>query len=349
MGEIPRIIQEPDNQAVDLNTQVFSAHCIGVKGLYNLGNTCFMNSVLQPLLHIPALVKFFLADISTPAHPKFTCATSKHEAKSCVACEVDSLFSRMYNGKKKPFCPSDLLYSVWKSSAEMAGYEQQDAHEFLICLRTCLHQSLGGQQFNCNCIIHQLFAGVLQSDVICTMCGKKTETYDPFLDLSLDITPESTSLSGCLQNFTKSEIIPVDVYRCEGCGQVASEFSKRMSIRVAPKTLVVHLKRFEHGAQSRFKIDKHVDFPTSISISSFMTEINEPEEANFSMEDVNLQDSSLYRLMGVVAHVGGLDSGHYTSFVKYRKDWFFIDDAHVSLATEDKVLGSQAYMLFYSS
>lgn len=333
----------------ELDDRVFTKHCVGVKGLYNLGNTCFMNSVLQPLMHIPDLVTYFLSYSGKAQHRRANC-TENQAGKPCVACELDALCVRMFNGNKKPVCPSELLYAIWRGSSEMAGYEQQDAHEFFICLRNSLHKDIGGQQYNCSCVVHQLFAGVLQSDVTCPLCRAKTETYDPFLDISLDLMHHGdymASIEDCLENFSKTESILMDSYTCPHCHQGVNDVLKRMTIRSAPKILVIHLKRFEHGS-TRVKIDKHISFPLFLDMYKYSAEYQEDDSmTNFGLTE---GDEALpYRLIGAISHVGSLDSGHYTSYVVYRDQWFFIDDALVDLATETDVLNSQAYMLFYSA
>lgn len=350
LGLVPSLLKTVRDPSDDEpNPAVFTKHCVGVKGLYNLGNTCFMNSVLQPLFHIPDLAKYFLSFATgkgAGGHRKSNC---KAADQPCVACELDALFVRMYNGNKKPVCPSEMLYAVWKGSAQMAGYEQQDAHEFFVCLRSALHKAIDGHQFNCNCIVHELFAGVLQSDLTCPHCHHKAETYDPFLDLSLDIVHHGqymTSLTECLEHFTRPEPIAMDAYKCPQCGLGTEELHKRMLMRATPKVLVVHLKRFEHG-HSRHKIDKPVAFPLFLDLQPYTVEYNEDPNGMHDFESAGRLPP--YKLMSVVAHVGSLDSGHYTSYVRFRDDWFFIDDAQVTLTTEEAVLAAPAYMLFYTA
>lgn len=342
-GLVPSLLRTAVDPCDDeLNPKVFTRHCVGVKGLYNLGNTCFMNSVLQALLHIPDLARFFLP-YGAAGHRRAACAVAP-----CVACEMDALLVRVYNGNRKPVCPSGLLHAVWREASEMAGYEQQDAHEFFLCLRAGLHRALDGQQFNCECIVHRLFSGVLQSDVTCPECRSKNETYDPFLDISLDLVHQGGQLGSveeCLRVFTKTESISTDTYQCANCSLSLNDVNKRMAIRSAPKVLVVHLKRFEHGS-TRTKIDRHVGFPLLLDLGAYSAEtLVVGDEQMLGMA----AGHPPYKLLAVVAHVGTLDSGHYTSYVRYRDEWFFVDDALVTLTTEAAVLAAPAYMLFYAA
>ncbi|CBI25550.3 unnamed protein product, partial [Vitis vinifera] len=107
----------------------------GLRGLNNLGNTCFMNSVLQALLHTPPLRNYFLSD----RHNR----NSNKNLRLCLACDMDAMFSAVFSGDRTPYSPAKFLYSWWQHAANLASYEQQDAHEFFISMLDGIHEKMG--------------------------------------------------------------------------------------------------------------------------------------------------------------------------------------------------------------
>ena len=66
-------------------------------------------------------------------------------------------------------------------------------------------------------LIHQIFGGRLRSRVTCMKCKANSDTFDPILDLSLDIRG-ATSVEQALKNFTTVETLHGtgnDRYKCD--------------------------------------------------------------------------------------------------------------------------------------
>jgi ubiquitin carboxyl-terminal hydrolase 22/27/51 len=142
----------------------------------------------------------------------------------------------------------------------MAGYRQQDAHEYFQFLVNGLHSCTPGHAESydkqCTCFFHQMFYGELRSSVMCHKCGQTTNTHDPMADLSLDIqlqnkkrklgratTSSTANLIGCLESFTAPEDLHADAaYHCEKCGNTPQRASKRLQIRKLPVILCMQLK-----------------------------------------------------------------------------------------------------------
>lgn len=80
----------------------------------NLGNTCFMSSVLQALMHTPPLRNYFLSDL----HNRFVCQQKGRRKKSggggnlglCLACDLDAMYSAVFSGDRTPYSPAKFLY-----------------------------------------------------------------------------------------------------------------------------------------------------------------------------------------------------------------------------------------------
>eukprot|EP00808_Paulinella_micropora_P010889 g51759.t1 len=289
---------------------VLSKSLLGLRGMFNLGNSCFMNVVLQALIHNPLLRDYFLSDLhnskTCPVNKAFKAeqqqqqqaqtqstvnkdTDSKKRLTPCLDCELDSLYNEAYSGECKPISPHSLLYAMWLYADSLAGYRQQDAHECLMALLDGLHAHSGssvdfapdGQR--CRCVVHQAFGGSLRSDVQCDRCNLVSSAYDPVFDISLDLSKLDPTVEGkleqCLDNFTKQEkLTDDDKFHCKRCGSV-QDSTKQFSIHTLPGTLCLHLKRFEHNHKKKpgskvttTKITTKLTFPlTNLNMARYLT------------------------------------------------------------------------------
>lgn len=157
-----------------------------LRGLNNMGHTCFMNAILQALLQVPFLKDFYFSE----GHLESGCDISQNGGH-CIACELGNIVYTSHSGENTPFSPAEFLQAWWMlaEGALGGGCKQQDAHEFFLFILNMLSNVNGMEEF-----IPQLFSGTLRSDIICSACGAISTSKDEFTHLSLDIPPPSRLL-----------------------------------------------------------------------------------------------------------------------------------------------------------
>lgn len=159
---------------------------------------------------------------------------------------------------------------------------------------------------------------------------------DPFWDISLDLgeVPHGSglpkSLIDCLDRFTRAEHLgSSSKIKCGSC-KVYQESTKQLSMHTLPIVASFHLKRFEHSSQIDKKISTFISFPFELDMKPFMSKVND------SLGDY------MYSLYAVINHLGSIDKGHFTAFVRHHKDvWVKCDDHMISTASLNDVLNSE--------
>ncbi|XP_031560730.1 ubiquitin carboxyl-terminal hydrolase 3-like [Actinia tenebrosa] len=324
-------------------------------GLRNLGNTCFMNAILQSLSNIQPFSCYFKelpafelrAENSLNKMPYFT--RSRKPDEGCLVEELRKVLCALWQGGGVSHSPESLFHVVWKVVPRFRGYQQQDAHEFMHYLLDRVHTELLLSQKACfgkETIVTGIFGGILQSEVTCLTCMTESKTHDPFLDLSLEIPPEYQNRKGksrenpcqlqeCMTHFAALEnLTESEFYMCPNCNK-KQESTKKFWIKRLPNVLSLQLKRFRFQSFLRTKLETYVQFPMrGLDMSPYVLQVS-------VLGILQLLSISLWFVYRVSA-------GHYTTFACHEGAWYNFNDSNVTRTDEDHVSKAKGYIFFYT-
>ncbi|XP_022913948.2 ubiquitin carboxyl-terminal hydrolase 35 [Onthophagus taurus] len=306
----------------------------GKVGLNNLGNTCYMNSILQALF----MTKLFRNSVllsSRDATPLFS--------------KLQSLFALLQFSERCSLSPNDLL-----NLARPPGFQQghqHDSSEFLGYLLDALHEQEKSTYSNTaqgdniqpgssdfqpseNTVVQRSFGGRAVTHSHCVVCGSHSERADSFRELQLSIPTNCSNHS--VQTLVDFYLQPEQLcgdnqYHCDNCERLTD--GERISKIVQfPAQLILTLKHFRYdpASQQRTKLLLRVDL-----------------DAFIVLENVR------YTLYGAVIHCGSsVDSGHYYTYARDEAEWFKFNDCAVFKIEPEELCKlhppETPYMLFYS-
>ncbi|XP_006642213.2 ubiquitin carboxyl-terminal hydrolase 2a isoform X1 [Lepisosteus oculatus] len=332
----------------------------GLVGLRNLGNTCFMNSILQCLSNTQQLRDYCLHN----SHRRDLNNNSR--TNTALMEEFAKLIQTLWTStSSEAVSPSEFKTQIQKYAPRFVGYNQQDAQEFLRFLLDGLHNEVnrvtvrpratmedldhlpddekGKRMWNKylereDSRIVDLFVGQLKSSLTCSDCGYCSTVFDPFWDLSLPIAKKGygeVSLMDCMRLFTKEDVLDGDekptCYRCKA----RRKCTKKFTIQKFPKILVLHLKRFSEARVRTSKLSTFVSFP-----------LKDLDLREFASEN---SIHAVYNLYAVSNHSGTTMGGHYTAYCRNPStgEWHTFNDSRVTPMSSGQVRTSDAYVLFY--
>ena len=292
-----------------------------VKGLDNLGQTCYFNCIVQCLFHCP-LFRDAIENLPQSAR------------NIPILRELQRLFIRMARPtSSKHLSPSRCFSAAMKiPECERAGMNknrQEDARGFFFMLVEYLRLELKP--------LSDLFEGELRSTLSCRRCSHSSMKNEPFKFLALSLPvdnneqdsysiPRTHDIYDLIDGFTRPEFITG--YNCTYCG-IQDITEKKLDILRTPHILVLGLKRFK-GLQ---KLNDFVKFPSELSLK------------NVSADNEQHQH---YRITGVVLHTGpSIAAGHYISYVYSGGIWLETNDSSVREVQWETVKNLPVYLLFY--
>ncbi|XP_072276727.1 ubiquitin carboxyl-terminal hydrolase 19 isoform X2 [Pyxicephalus adspersus] len=190
----------------------------GFTGLVNLGNTCFMNSVIQSLSNTRELRDYF-QDHSFES--EINC-NNPLGTGGRLAVSFAVLLRALWKGTHHAFQPSKLKAIVASKASQFTGYAQHDAQEFMAFLLDGLHEDLNRIQnkpytetvdsdgrpdeevadeawlrhkMRNDSFVVDLFQGQYKSKLVCPVCAKVSITFDPFLYLPVPLPQKQKVLT----------------------------------------------------------------------------------------------------------------------------------------------------------
>lgn len=324
-------------------------------GLMNNGVTCYMNSAIQSLFHLPAMCNY-LQDVFNGKYQDSIPSRS-------VTRDLAHLFHRMtspnakFKNKRHSYdssvsnraiLPTAIIRRLDDINPLMSEWNQEDSHEYLMSLIGRLQEDSvpKGKKLNSS-ILYDMFGGTFLQTVICQECKNKSETHQDFFDIQvsidkeeLDVTGKAT-LNGSIRQYFSNSFIKkskTDGYDCEKCHKKTNALTYQR-IERAPEYLVISIKRFEYTGKHSY----------SQKIKQNMAVSKVVELTPFSWKNTPMK----YELMAFTVHEGrSASSGHYVAYCRQQDNtWALYDDElveRVPISRLNKTSKDDIYFLIYS-
>uniref|UniRef100_A0A0E0MGI4 ubiquitinyl hydrolase 1 n=1 Tax=Oryza punctata TaxID=4537 RepID=A0A0E0MGI4_ORYPU len=292
----------------------------GYVGLKNQGATCYMNSLLQTLYHIPYFRK---AVYHMPT-------TENDMPSGSIPLALQSLFYKLQYSDNS-VATKELTKSFGWDTYD--SFMQHDVQELNRVLCEKLEDKMKGTVVEGT--IEQLFEGHHINYIECINVDYKSNRKESFYDLQLDV-------KGCRDVYASFDKY-VEVERLEGDNKYHAEnhglqdAKKGVLFLDFPPVLQLQLKRFEYDymRDTMVKINDRYEFPLQLDLDR--------DDGKYLAPDADRSIRNLYALHSVLVHSGGVHGGHYYAFIRptLSDQWYKFDDERVTKEDTKKALEEQ--------
>lgn len=209
---------------------ITSSRILNATGLVNLGNTCYMNSIIQCLNNTPLFSKFF----ALGSYLKLVNRDNPEGSHGEVSRVFGNLLRNLSSGTFSRVRPYEFFNIFSNIYTLFQGNDQQDAHEFLRILLDSLHEDLNRNegiktsktitlnnpelelekqssldhwqkiQGNIGSVISDLCGGQSRNKIQCKRCENQVIIFELLMDLSLPIPIATPEISVFIHFFKKT-------------------------------------------------------------------------------------------------------------------------------------------------
>lgn len=328
---------------------------LGLTGLANIGNTCYLNSCIQLLSH-----SYELSNLLKHGNYK---SKLKKIPDSILLIEWDKLRELMWS-ENCTIAPYGFVKAVHNIASQknhilFTGYQQNDIYEFFLFLLDSFHNALSREvnmeitgiaenntdklAENCYKMIQnmykneyseilEIFYGIHISEIISIENNKTLSSKpEPFSALHLSIN-NSKTIYECLDKYCeKEELIDDNAWFNEKTNTYQNIY-KSLLFWNLPDILIITLKRFNNKNN---KLKSVITFPVdNLNLSKYIIGYN--------------PNSYKYNLISVINHSGNCNGGHYYSYIKnFDNLWYEYNDTIVKPISISQIITNKAYCLIY--
>ncbi|XP_023929857.1 ubiquitin C-terminal hydrolase 12 isoform X5 [Quercus suber] len=288
----------------------------GFVGLKNQGATCYMNSLLQTLYHIP----YFRKNV-------YHMPTTENDMPTgSIPLALQSLFYKLQYSDTS-VATKELTKSFGWDTYD--SFMQHDVQELNRVLSEKLEDKMKGTVVEGT--IQQLFEGHHMNYIECINVDYKSTRKESFYDLQLDV-------KGCRDVYASFDKY-VEVEHLEGDNKYHAEQYGLQDARKGvlfidfPPVLQLQLKRFMRDTM--VKINDRYEFPLELDLDR--------ENGKYLSPDADKTVRNLYILHSVLVHSGGVHGGHYYAYIRptLSDQWYKFDDERVTKEDVKRALEEQ--------
>jgi len=319
-------------------------------GLVNLGNTCYMNTCLQNLIHSKEFIYRLLAKKNLI-----------DDEKTPISKEFYNLCEEIATTKKRAISPDDFKYIIGRGHPQLRGTGQFDTQEFCRILLEDINRELNEVEFmseykelsttnktkiECdkdfdnlfrsreNSIIVDSFYGQIINIFTCK-CKFESYSFQKILDfpLLLPSKKDYANIKDLIADYFDEEEVKFSK-KCENC-KSKTVHKKIVRMSQPPNILILSLQRINE--RTKKKNNCEIEFSEELNLKKYID------------EDCGHKSEYKYYLYGIGHHSGTINFGHYYANIKIDdKIWYEFNDSKVKeIGDKIDTKSNSVYVLFY--